>query len=171
MYSTIRKIPCGIVNFSLWYLWFSVKPTFSTKQLFIRERIKNMAIQHNNADYRRRNPIKRNAKFFSKEDFDLEIDIGKEYLEQDAGQTVILYEVDLNKTKVSDIYKEAQKAYQETLKKSKIKWKDSTLTTKMKALKQEFFQKEQAQITTKTQDFQTRQNLILSQTKDLVINT
>lgn len=68
-----------------------------------------MAIQHNNADYRRRNPIKRNAKFFSKEDFDLEIDIGKEYLEQDAGQTVILYEVDLSKTKVSDIYKEAQK--------------------------------------------------------------
>ena len=64
------------------------------------------------------------------------------------------------------IYKEAQKAYQETLKKSKIKWKDSSLTTKMKALKQEFFQKEQAQITTKTQDFQTRQNLILSQTKN-----
>lgn len=68
-----------------------------------------MAIQFNNTSMRRRNPIKRNNKFFSKEDFDLEVEFGKEYVEQDANQTVILYEVDLEKTKVSDIYQEAKK--------------------------------------------------------------
>lgn len=68
-----------------------------------------MAIQFNNTAIRRKNPIKRNNKFFSKEDFDLEIEFGKEYVEEDADQTVILYEVDMEKTKVSDIYQEANK--------------------------------------------------------------
>lgn len=68
-----------------------------------------MAIQFNNTAVRKRNPIKRNNKFFSKEDFDLEIEIGKEYVEEDANQTVVLYEVDLEKTKVNDIYQEANK--------------------------------------------------------------
>ena len=54
-------------------------------------------------------PIKRNIKFFSGEDFNLELDFAKEYLEQDANQTIILYRVDYSKTKVNDIYKEAQK--------------------------------------------------------------
>ena len=68
-----------------------------------------MAIQFNNTSIRRRNPITRNDKFFSKEDFDLEVEFSKEYIEQDANQTVILYEVDLNQTKVNDIYQEAEK--------------------------------------------------------------
>lgn len=54
-------------------------------------------------------PIRRNTKFFSGEDFNLEIDFAKEYLEQDANQTIILYRVDYSKTKVNDIYKEAKK--------------------------------------------------------------
>ena len=54
-------------------------------------------------------PIKRNNKFFGKEDFDLELGFGMEYMEQDANQTVILYQVDLDKTKVNDVYKEATK--------------------------------------------------------------
>ena len=68
-----------------------------------------MAIQFNNSSIRRRNPITRNDKFFSKEDFDLEVEFSKEYMEQDANQTVILYEVDMDKTKVDDIYQEAEK--------------------------------------------------------------
>jgi hypothetical protein len=54
-------------------------------------------------------PITRNNKFFGAEDFDLEIGFATEYLEQDANQTIILYRVDLQKTQVNDIYKEANK--------------------------------------------------------------
>lgn len=54
-------------------------------------------------------PIKRNTKFFSTQDFDLEMEFAKEYIEEDANQTIILYRVDLQKTKVNDIYKEAGK--------------------------------------------------------------
>jgi hypothetical protein len=54
-------------------------------------------------------PITRNNKFFCDEEFDLENEFSMEYLEQDANQTVILYRVDLEKTKVDDIYKEASK--------------------------------------------------------------
>ena len=68
-----------------------------------------MAIEINNRKYSKKLPIKRNTKFFSGEDFDLELDFAKEYIEQDANQTVILYRVDLSKTKVNDVYKEASK--------------------------------------------------------------
>lgn len=68
-----------------------------------------MAIEYNNNSTKMKLPIKRNTKFFSGEDFDLELEFAKEYLEQDANQTVILYRVDLDKTKVNDIYHEASK--------------------------------------------------------------
>jgi hypothetical protein len=58
---------------------------------------------------KKRVPIKRNTKFFGSDDFNLELEFAKEYLEQDANQTIILYRVDYSKTKVNDIYKEAQK--------------------------------------------------------------
>lgn len=58
---------------------------------------------------KKRIPIKRNTKFFGSDDFNLEMEFAKEYLEQDANQTIILYRVDYSKTKVNDIYKEAQK--------------------------------------------------------------
>jgi hypothetical protein len=57
----------------------------------------------------RKNPINRNKLFFSKNDFDLEIDIAMDYMEQDMNQTVILFEVDLSKTNTNDIYHEADK--------------------------------------------------------------
>lgn len=63
----------------------------------------------NNREENKKIPITRNVKFFGNEDFDLEIGFAKEYLEQDANQTVILYQVDLAKTNVNDIYKEAKK--------------------------------------------------------------
>ena len=68
-----------------------------------------MALMFNNGTGRKKVPIKRNNKFFSEEDFELELDFAKEYIEQDANQTIILYQVDYSKTKVNDIYKEAQK--------------------------------------------------------------
>lgn len=68
-----------------------------------------MAIEINGKVGSKKVPVKRNTKFFSGEDFDLELDFAKEYIEQDVNQTVILYRVDLQKTKVSDIYNEASK--------------------------------------------------------------
>lgn len=52
-------------------------------------------------------PITRNNKFFGAEDFDLQVGFMTEYLEQHANQTIILYQVDLSKTKVNDVYVEA----------------------------------------------------------------
>ena len=69
-----------------------------------------MAITFNNTNIKRKTPIKRNSKFFSNEDFALEMEFTTEYMEQDANQTIILYQVDYEKTKVNDIYKEADKS-------------------------------------------------------------
>lgn len=68
-----------------------------------------MALRFNNRTERKKIPITRNSKFFGNEDFDLELGFAKEYLEQDANQTVILYRVDLQKTNVNDVYIEAKK--------------------------------------------------------------
>lgn len=68
-----------------------------------------MSLLYDNEKIRRKNPVKRNNKFFSGEDFRLELEFSKEYLEQDANQTIILYQVDLEKTKVNDTYIEAKK--------------------------------------------------------------
>ena len=74
----------------------------------MKEKIeKIMALQFDNRTASRKVPVKRNTKFFSGEDFDLELNFAKEYIEQDANQTVILYRVDLEKTKVNDISKVA----------------------------------------------------------------
>lgn len=69
-----------------------------------------MALQFNaGIPTQKKVPIRRNSKFFSAQDIDLELEFAKEYIEEDANQTVILYRVDLQKTKVNDIYKEAGK--------------------------------------------------------------
>lgn len=68
-----------------------------------------MELQFDNTQLRRKNPIKRNHKFFGRDEYNLEMEFATEYLEQDANQTVILYQVDLSKTKVNDIYNEADK--------------------------------------------------------------
>jgi activator of HSP90 ATPase len=57
----------------------------------------------------RKNPINRNKMFFSASDFDMEMEIVRDYLECDVNQTVILFEVDLSKTNTNDIYHEASK--------------------------------------------------------------
>lgn len=57
----------------------------------------------------RRNPIKRNNLFYSEESFNFEMEIGKNYLETDVNQTIVLFSVDLSKTNYSAIYGETKK--------------------------------------------------------------
>ena len=64
-------------------------------------------MEFNNKEIRRKNPINRNNMFYSEEDFQFEVELGKNYIEQDMNTTVVLYEVDLENTNVSDIYQEA----------------------------------------------------------------
>lgn len=53
-------------------------------------------------------PINRNNLFYSEQDYLFELEIGKTYLEQDVNQTVVLYEVDLNKTNLDSLYNESK---------------------------------------------------------------
>lgn len=66
-------------------------------------------MQFNNSEIKRRNPIKRNSLFLGEADFEYEMMLGRDYIEQDVNQTIVLYQVDLNTTKVDDIYMEAKK--------------------------------------------------------------
>ena len=54
-------------------------------------------------------PINRVNKFFSNEDFDLDISMGREAIEGDGNFTVILYRVDRENTASDDLYGEAPK--------------------------------------------------------------
>lgn len=58
---------------------------------------------------KKKTPVTRNSKFFSKKDTELQLHYMQEYLEEFANQTIILYQVDLEKTKVDDLYKESKK--------------------------------------------------------------
>lgn len=57
----------------------------------------------------RKIPINRNNMFYSEEDYLFEMEIGKNYLEEDVNQTIILYEVDLEKTNLDASYNESKK--------------------------------------------------------------
>lgn len=54
-------------------------------------------------------PINRLNMFFSEEDYDLQISIGEEYLYNDINMKLILFSVDLSKTKKDDVYAEVGK--------------------------------------------------------------
>ena len=56
---------------------------------------------------KRKNPINRNNLFTSDRTIDFQVSIGMEYLNKVVNQTIVLYEVDRENTKISDIYKEA----------------------------------------------------------------
>ena len=56
---------------------------------------------------KRKNPINRNNFFTSQDDINFQISIGMEYVNKIINQTVVLYEIDREKTKVNDIYNEA----------------------------------------------------------------
>lgn len=51
-------------------------------------------------------PINRNSLFYDKESYDFELEMGKNYIEQDMGQTVVLYEIDLETTQSDALYGE-----------------------------------------------------------------
>ncbi len=51
-------------------------------------------------------PITRLGKFFGAEDYNLDVQIGREWLEGDLNFTVILYRVDRYKTNTDDVYGE-----------------------------------------------------------------
>ena len=52
----------------------------------------------------RRVPINRNSLFYDKESFNVEMEIGKNYIEQDMGQAIVLYQVDASKTQTDAVY-------------------------------------------------------------------
>jgi hypothetical protein len=54
-------------------------------------------------------PITRMTKFFSQEDFDLQIQIGQEYLHGDLNMKLVLYRVDRAKTDTDNVYAEVGK--------------------------------------------------------------
>lgn len=54
-------------------------------------------------------PITRINKFFSEEDYNLEIDMGREAIEGDGNFTVILYRVDRENSEYDNVYGEASK--------------------------------------------------------------
>lgn len=51
-------------------------------------------------------PITRLSKFFSNEDFDLQIQMGQEYLHGDLNMKLVLFRVDRQKTEKDDVYGE-----------------------------------------------------------------
>lgn len=54
----------------------------------------------------KRVPITRLGKFFGAEDFDLDINMGEEWLHGDMNFTCVLYRVDKQRTKIDDVYGE-----------------------------------------------------------------
>lgn len=52
-------------------------------------------------------PISRIGKFFGAEDYDLDLNMGEEWLHGDMNFTLVLYRVDRQKTKTDDVYGEA----------------------------------------------------------------
>lgn len=57
----------------------------------------------------KRIPITRINKFFSDEDFDLEVSMGREAIEGDGNFTIVLYRVDRENTEYDAVYGEASK--------------------------------------------------------------
>ena len=52
-------------------------------------------------------PITRNSKFFSQEDYDLQLMLSEEYMHGDLNMKLVLYRVDTNKTDTDNVYAEA----------------------------------------------------------------
>jgi hypothetical protein len=60
-----------------------------------------------NGSKTRRVPINRNSLFYDKDSFNVEMEIGKNYIEQDMGQAIVLYQVDASKTQTDAVYGES----------------------------------------------------------------
>lgn len=66
-------------------------------------------MKNNNGEVKRKNPITRNSMFLNETFYNYEMMIARNYIEQFVGQTIVLYEVDLEETKVDDIYMDSKK--------------------------------------------------------------
>lgn len=66
-----------------------------------------MDIQFNTKNVRRV-PINRNSLFYDAETFEFDINMGKEYIEKDMGQTVVLYQVDVHASQTDAVYGETK---------------------------------------------------------------
>lgn len=55
---------------------------------------------------KRKVPINRNNLFYSDSDYDFELETGKDYIEQDMNQTIVLYQVDVKKSNPDMLYGE-----------------------------------------------------------------
>ena len=53
-------------------------------------------------------PVTRNNKFYSEEDFQYELSLIEEYIEEDLNQVVIVYEIDRAKTNINTTYNESK---------------------------------------------------------------
>ena len=53
-------------------------------------------------------PVVRNDKFYSEEDFQYELDLIEEFIEEDLNQSVVVYEVDRTKINTNAIYNETK---------------------------------------------------------------
>jgi hypothetical protein len=60
-------------------------------------------------------PITRLSKFFSEDDFDLNVQMGQEYLHGDLNMKLVLYQVDRTRTETDDVYGEVGKDEIKTL--------------------------------------------------------
>ncbi len=60
-----------------------------------------------NLNIKRKNPINRNNFFASEQQQEFQINMSMEYINKVLNQTIVLYEVDIEKTKTNSIYSEA----------------------------------------------------------------
>ena len=67
-----------------------------------------MSIKINSQPIKRKNPINRNNLYLSEEEVNLQMMIGMEYVNRILNQTVVLYEVDLEKTRNNTVYRESK---------------------------------------------------------------
>ena len=56
----------------------------------------------------RKVPINRNSLFYDEGCYNFDLEVGKDYTEQDMGQTVILYQVDASLTQANAVYGETK---------------------------------------------------------------
>lgn len=56
----------------------------------------------------RTTPVTRNNLFYSEKDYQLESEIVSQYLEEDLNQSVVVYEVDRERTNSDEVYKDAK---------------------------------------------------------------
>lgn len=59
-----------------------------------------------NGEEKRRVPINRNSLFYDAESYAFELELGKNYIEQDMGQSVVLYRVNAQETQADAVYGE-----------------------------------------------------------------